>query len=51
MNCVNSFNLDQSRHLDQLFGLSGALPVRNTVSSCERGGSGLPAILATGEVK
>ena len=25
MDCVNNFNLDQSRHLDQLFGLSGAL--------------------------
>ena len=25
MDCVNSFNLDQFRHLDQLFGLLGAL--------------------------
>ena len=25
MDCVNSFNLDQSRHLDQLFGVLGAL--------------------------
>lgn len=25
-------------------------PVRNTVSSCKRGGRGLPAMLATGEV-
>ena len=35
MDCVNSFNLDQSRHLDQLVGLLGTLRRRceNTVVS------------------